>query len=280
MRATSPLHASVSNSTYGLTTMPHGYASDTFWSEPLPDAPPYRHLVERLLAPLGRQVTRADVLRATWNHHDAARSTCAIARVAKGEAPDGPHGEMEGLIVGKLFGIPEAHLANPLMKIDPTWRGKTFDQRTGTGFNRLSPLGKYTLRAVAPLYGAQECQAKFAFQSVVWREANLLTIELTHVHRQRDDALLRALRHVRTGEAHTPAVRALCHAARRAPAAPAAAPAAANGAPPAAPAEKAAAATPVKAAAPPPEGHRADPGSLTARQPSAAAPPRASPAAS
>lgn len=72
---------------------------------------------------------------------------------AKGVAPDGPHGEMEGLIVGKLFGIPEAHLANPLMKIDPTWRGKTFDQRSGTGFNRLSPLGKYTLRAVAPLYG-------------------------------------------------------------------------------------------------------------------------------
>ena len=85
MRATSPLHASVSNSTYGLTSMPHGYASDTFWSEPLPDAPPYRRLVESLLAPLGRQVTRADVLRATWNHHDAARSTCAIARVSKGE---------------------------------------------------------------------------------------------------------------------------------------------------------------------------------------------------
>ena len=63
MRATSPLHASVSNSTYGLTSMPHGYASDTFWSEPLPDAPPYRRLVESLLAPLGRQVTRADVLR-------------------------------------------------------------------------------------------------------------------------------------------------------------------------------------------------------------------------
>ena len=72
---------------------------------------------------------------------------------AKGAAPDGPHGEMEGLIVGKLFGIPEAHLANPLMKIDPTWRGKTFDQRSGTGFNRLSPLGRYTLRAAAPLYG-------------------------------------------------------------------------------------------------------------------------------
>ena len=72
---------------------------------------------------------------------------------AKGAAPDGPHGEMEGLIVGKLFGIPEAHLAKPLMKIDPTWRGKTFDQRSGTGFNRLSPLGRYTLRAAAPLYG-------------------------------------------------------------------------------------------------------------------------------
>ncbi|TDY06475.1 hypothetical protein [Mycolicibacterium litorale] len=71
---------------------------------------------------------------------------------ARGEAPDGPYGAMEGLIVGRLFGIPEAQLANPLMKIDPTWRGKTFDIEAGTGFNRLSPLARYTLRAVAPLY--------------------------------------------------------------------------------------------------------------------------------
>ncbi|MFI2839689.1 hypothetical protein [Mycolicibacterium sp. PDY-3] len=71
---------------------------------------------------------------------------------ANGHAPEGPDGPMEGLIIGKLFGIPEAYLANPLMKIDPTWRGKTFDMASGTGFNRLSPLGRFSLRAVAPLY--------------------------------------------------------------------------------------------------------------------------------
>ncbi|MCV7432455.1 hypothetical protein [Mycolicibacterium bacteremicum] len=71
---------------------------------------------------------------------------------AHGHAPAGPDGPMEGLIIGKLFGIPETYLANPLMKIDPTWRGKTFDIASGTGFNRLSPLGRFSLRAVAPLY--------------------------------------------------------------------------------------------------------------------------------
>ena len=59
LRAASPPRVAVSNSTYGLTSMPHGYASDTFWSEPIPDAPPYRRLVERLLAPLGRMLHRA-----------------------------------------------------------------------------------------------------------------------------------------------------------------------------------------------------------------------------
>ena len=58
LRATSPLRVAVSNSTYGLTSMLHDYASDTFWSEPIPDAPPYRRLVEKLLAPLGRRITR------------------------------------------------------------------------------------------------------------------------------------------------------------------------------------------------------------------------------
>lgn len=68
----------------------------------------------------------------------------------RGQTPDGPHGAMEGLIVGDLFGIPEAYLANPLLKIDPTWRGKTFD--TDTGFNRLAPIAKYAMRVIAPLY--------------------------------------------------------------------------------------------------------------------------------
>ncbi|MEE4022127.1 hypothetical protein V1Y59_03465 [Gordonia sp. PKS22-38] len=57
-----------------------------------------------------------------------------------GREPQGLDGKLEGQIVGKLFGIPEAHLANPLMKIDPTWRGKSFDLAAGTGLNRLSPI--------------------------------------------------------------------------------------------------------------------------------------------
>lgn len=95
--------------------------------------------------------------RLSWDYlrelGDRSRRDQLAELFARGEAPEGPYGEMEGLIVGKLFGIPEAQLANPLMKIDPTWRGKTFDIEAGTGFNRLSPLAKYTLRAVAPLYG-------------------------------------------------------------------------------------------------------------------------------
>ncbi|MFI6431928.1 hypothetical protein [Rhodococcus oryzae] len=68
---------------------------------------------------------------------------------AEGTAPDGPDGKMEGLIVGQLFGIPEAHLANPLMRINPTWRGKTFDQSAGTGFNRLALIARLVMPIVA-----------------------------------------------------------------------------------------------------------------------------------
>lgn len=68
---------------------------------------------------------------------------------AEGHPPQGPDGKMEGLIVGKLFGIPEAHLANPLMRIDPTWRGKTFDQKAGTGFNRLALIARLAMPVVA-----------------------------------------------------------------------------------------------------------------------------------
>ncbi|WP_439030931.1 hypothetical protein [Gordonia terrae] len=57
-----------------------------------------------------------------------------------GTEPENLDGKLEGQIVGKLFGIPEARLANPLMKIDPTWRGKSFDLAAGTGLNRLSPI--------------------------------------------------------------------------------------------------------------------------------------------
>ncbi|WP_039827431.1 hypothetical protein [Nocardia testacea] len=71
---------------------------------------------------------------------------------AAGAAPEGPDGKMEGLIVGKLFGIPEARLANPLMRIDPTWRGKTFDLAGGVGWNRLSPIARFVMPVITAGY--------------------------------------------------------------------------------------------------------------------------------
>lgn len=85
-------------------------------------------------------------LGATGNHAQLE------ALFARGSAPEGPDGALEGMVVGPLFGIPEAYLANPLMKIDPTWRGKTFDAAAGTGFNRLAPIAKYAMPFLVPLY--------------------------------------------------------------------------------------------------------------------------------
>ncbi|WP_067852832.1 hypothetical protein [Nocardia shimofusensis] len=83
----------------------------------------------------------------------ARNDYAALAELfAEGTAPDGPDGKMEGLIIGDLFGIPEARLANPLMRIDPTWRGKTFDRAAGTGWNRLSPLARYVMPIVTAGY--------------------------------------------------------------------------------------------------------------------------------
>ena len=81
----------------------------------------------------------------------AARDQLAML-FGRGTAPEDLDGAYEGLIVGKLFGIVEAHLANPLLAVNPTWRGKTFDAASGIGFNRLIPLA----RVVAPLYGGLE----------------------------------------------------------------------------------------------------------------------------
>lgn len=77
----------------------------------------------------------------------------ALAEVfAAGAAPAGPDGKLEGLIVGKLFGIPEARLANPLMRIDPAWRGKTFDLAGGVGWNRLSPIARFVMPIITAGY--------------------------------------------------------------------------------------------------------------------------------
>lgn len=74
------------------------------------------------------------------------------ALFARGWPPEGPDGALEGLIVGPLFNVPEAYLANPLMKIDPTWRGKTFDAAAGTGYNRLAPIARLAMPFIAPGY--------------------------------------------------------------------------------------------------------------------------------
>ncbi|MGW0162629.1 hypothetical protein ACWDUN_25245 [Mycobacterium sp. NPDC003323] len=83
---------------------------------------------------------------------DDGRSGQLHLLFAQGSAPQCLDGAFEGLIVGKLFGIPEAQLANPLLKIDPTWRGKTFDDRSGTGFNRLSLISRVAMPVIAPGY--------------------------------------------------------------------------------------------------------------------------------
>ncbi|MDF2826192.1 MAG: hypothetical protein K0R68_3600 [Mycobacterium sp.] len=74
------------------------------------------------------------------------------ALFAAGTQPRHLDGAYEGLIVGKLFNVPEAALANPLLAINPTWRGKTFDAESGTGFNRLIPLARFVMRVIAPRY--------------------------------------------------------------------------------------------------------------------------------
>jgi len=83
---------------------------------------------------------------------DCGRRNQLHVLFSQGAAPQRLHGTLEGLIVGNLFGIPEAHLANPLLKIEPTWRGKTFDADSGTGYNRLARLSRVVMPVIAPGY--------------------------------------------------------------------------------------------------------------------------------
>ncbi|WP_194824966.1 hypothetical protein [Nocardia sp. XZ_19_231] len=61
-------------------------------------------------------------------------------------------GDYRGLILGKLFGIPEATLLNPVVAVEPGWVGKGFDAATGTGYNRLNRLAYAALRLAVPRY--------------------------------------------------------------------------------------------------------------------------------
>lgn len=61
---------------------------------------------------------------------------------AHGHPPERMDGALEGLIMGSMWGTPEATLGTLLTKIHPTWVGKTFDHATGTGFNRLARFSR------------------------------------------------------------------------------------------------------------------------------------------
>ncbi|OBK27091.1 hypothetical protein A5634_01505 [Mycobacterium asiaticum] len=101
------------------------------------------------VAPVLAQRQGWDYLRELGNR---GRHDQLAALFGRGDAPEEIDGALEGLIVGKLFGIPEAHLANPLLKIEPTWRGKSFDHARGTGFNRLAPIARLVMPVIAPGY--------------------------------------------------------------------------------------------------------------------------------
>lgn len=105
----------------------------------------------------GVAATRPTVARAAaWQYikelGDRNDRAALAVLFGEGTAPEGPDGKLEGLIVGKLFGIPEAHLANPLMRINPTWQGKTFDLSAGNGFNRLATIARLAMPVVAVGY--------------------------------------------------------------------------------------------------------------------------------
>jgi hypothetical protein len=120
--------------------------------------PPIASAGSSVLADLRELAVRAPALavRQGWDYLQElgrrGRRDRLAALFARGAAPHGPDGALEGLIVGNLFGIPEAHLANPLLKIDPTWRGKSFNLAEGTGFNRLAPIAALVMPIIAPGY--------------------------------------------------------------------------------------------------------------------------------
>ncbi|MEU5880049.1 hypothetical protein [Spirillospora sp. NPDC047279] len=100
-------------------------------------------------SPSRARVAGWEYLRELSRKDDRAAISALFAR---GLPPGEIDGKLEGLIVGRLFGVPETVLANPLISINPTWMGKTFDIASGTGFNRLIPLARYAMRVVAPAY--------------------------------------------------------------------------------------------------------------------------------
>lgn len=66
--------------------------------------------------------------------------------------PPALDGDYDGIVAGKLFGLPALALANPIIALEPGWVGKRFDARTGTGNNRMNRNAYLALRALLPRY--------------------------------------------------------------------------------------------------------------------------------
>jgi hypothetical protein len=73
---------------------------------------------------------------------------------AHGYPPERIDGALQGLIMGSMWGTPEAALGTLLTKVHPTWVGKTFDHASGTGFNRLVWFSRPAFLVVAAGYRA------------------------------------------------------------------------------------------------------------------------------
>ncbi|MBS9375164.1 hypothetical protein [Rhodococcus sp. B50] len=71
---------------------------------------------------------------------------------AQGRPPEVMDGALEGLIMGSMWGTPETKLGSLLIKIHPTWLGKTFDMSSGTGFNRLVRFSQPIFLVIAAGY--------------------------------------------------------------------------------------------------------------------------------
>ncbi|MBA56620.1 MAG: hypothetical protein CMK89_19380 [Pseudomonadales bacterium] len=75
---------------------------------------------------------------------------------AEGTAPESPHGDCEGINMN-LYGAPWLRGMDMLVRLGQLlggigWTGKTFNAKTGTGYNRLTPSAKIAALLVMPHY--------------------------------------------------------------------------------------------------------------------------------
>lgn len=146
------------------------------------------------------------------------RRCCAYAHVHLGERRALPFGgRIQLIFCGDFMQLP------PVRKRGATQAQASAGQRPSDRLPQLQDPPPVTSKGggggrsvPAPLYHALETHGRRAFQSVVWREANLTVLELTRVHRQRDPLLLDALNEVRMGHGKGDKVKRLLEMTKRA----------------------------------------------------------------